>query len=96
MGQYGHIDKISTNKNSFSNKNQKGPSFSTYISFSNDVEAALAILVSVVVIKALNNLVWNQRLIRSCYGTTKYCTFFLKKQECPNRPDCYFLHGLER
>lgn len=38
----------------------------------------------------------NERLIRASYGTTKYCTYFLKKQECPNRPDCYFLHCYER
>lgn len=96
LGQYGRIEKISTNKNSFSNKNQKGPSYSTYITFSNEVEAALAILVSTAFTKALNNLVCNERLVRASYGTTKYCTYFLKKLECPNRPDCYFLHAYDR
>jgi hypothetical protein len=46
LGQYGKIEKISTNRNNFSNKNQKGPSFSTYITFSNNLSAALAILVT--------------------------------------------------
>jgi CCR4-NOT transcription complex subunit 4 len=26
------------------------------------------------------------------YGTTKYCSYFLKKYDCPNLKDCYFLH----
>jgi hypothetical protein len=49
LGQYGKIDKISTNKNNFSNKNQKGPSYSTYITFSNENEAAIAILVNYII-----------------------------------------------
>lgn len=39
---------------------------------------------------------FESRQLKACYGTTKYCTFFLKRQECPNRPDCYFLHEFQR
>ena len=89
LGQYGKIDKISVNKNGFTGKSQKGPSFSVYISFQKDNEAALAIL-------GLNNLVCDGQLVKASYGTTKYCTYFLKKTECPNLPDCYFLHCLDK
>jgi len=36
----------------------------------------------------------NDRTLRTSYGTTKYCTFFLKGQSCPNS-DCLYLHTCE-
>lgn len=33
-----------------------------------------------------------ERPLKISYGTTKYCSHFLKKHECPNIKDCYFLH----
>jgi len=29
--------------------------------------------------------------VKASYGTTKYCTFYLKDQTCPNT-DCLYLH----
>jgi len=33
----------------------------------------------------------DDRMIRASFGTTKYCTFFLKNQNCLNK-DCLYLH----
>lgn len=60
-----------------------------YITFPNELETSLAIL-------ALNGLVQNDQCVMASFGTTKYCTFFLKKMECPNLPQCCFLHCLDR
>lgn len=35
------------------------------------------------------------RSLRCAVGTTKYCSFFLRRQECPN-PHCLYLHELAR
>jgi len=32
-------------------------------------------------------------LLRAAFGTTKYCTYFLKNTACTN-PDCMYLHEL--
>jgi CCR4-NOT transcription complex subunit 4 len=89
LGQYGDLEKISVNRNGFTGKGQKGPSFSVYITYKTEHEASLAIL-------ALNNLMHAGQRIHASFGTTKYCTYFLKKIECPNVPDCYFLHCLDK
>lgn len=31
--------------------------------------------------------------MRASFGTTKYCNFFLKNTECPNK-ECLYLHSL--
>eukprot|EP00493_Phyllostaurus_siculus_P003477 UN03492 len=35
------------------------------------------------------------RSLRCAVGTTKYCSFFLRRQECPN-PHCLYLHEIAR
>jgi len=83
--QYGKIQKIIVNKNNVYNSTAiNGPSYSAYITFSNDFEASVAIL-------AVDQFDIFDRTIRASYGTTKYCTFFLRDQSCPN-PDCLYLH----
>ena len=89
LGQYGELDKLSVVRNGFTGKGQKGPSFSVYITYRTELQASLAIL-------ALNGMVHNERTVRASFGTTKYCTYFLKKMECPNLPNCCFLHCLDR
>ena len=37
----------------------------------------------------------DQRALRCAVGTTKYCSFFLRRQECPN-PNCLYLHEIAR
>jgi len=85
FGQYGKITKIIVNKNNAYNPTSiNGPSYSAYLTFSNDIEASIAIL-------AVDQYEIYDRTIRASYGTTKYCTFFLRDQACPN-PECLYLH----
>ena len=85
LGQYGSIVKIVVNKNKAYNQNNiHGPSYSAYVTFSKPSEASIAIL-------SLDDKVIDNHLIRASFGTTKYCSFFLKGIECTNK-ECLFLH----
>lgn len=44
-------------------------------------------------ILAIDNIEVDDHILRASYGTTKYCTFFLKNCDCPNK-DCLYLHNL--
>mmetsp|Transcript_2155 Transcript_2155/g.1945 ORF Transcript_2155/g.1945 Transcript_2155/m.1945 type:complete len:180 (+) Transcript_2155:504-1043(+) len=85
FGQYGKILKTVVNKgNAYNAGGANGPSYSAYITYSTDIETAVAILAS-------DQYPIHDRVIRASYGTTKYCSYYLKDQNCPNR-DCLFLH----
>ena len=85
FGQYGKIVKIVINKKKAYNQNNPyGPSFSAYVTYSKPTEASIAIL-------SLDDTVVDNHLIRASFGTTKYCSFYLKNMECTNK-DCLFLH----
>ena len=85
LGQYGTIVKIVVNKNKAYNQNSPhGPSYSAYVTFSKPSEASIAIL-------SLDDNVIDNHLIRANFGTTKYCSYFLKGIECNNK-ECLFLH----
>jgi CCR4-NOT transcription complex subunit 4 len=87
FGQYGQILKIIVNKHkAYYGENQKKPSYSAYISYSSPSEAASAIL-------AIDSVTVDDSLIRASFGTTKYCTFFLKNLDCPNK-ECLYMHSL--
>ena len=87
FGQYGSIVKIVVNKNKAYNQNSpNGPSYSAYVTFSKPCEASIAIL-------SLDETMVDNHLVRASFGTTKYCSFFLKGIECTNK-DCLFLHKL--
>jgi len=65
FGQYGKITKIIVNKNNAYNPTSiNGPSYSAYLTFSNDIEASIAIL-------AVDQFEIYDRTIRASYGTTK-------------------------
>ena len=84
LGQYGSIHKIIVNKNGYLKNESNSPTYSSYITYSNEIEASLALL-------SLNNsTLFNQKL-NACYGTNKYCNSFLKGLECNNK-DCFYLH----
>lgn len=86
LGQYGSIHKIIVNKNGYMKNESNFPTYSTYITYSNEIEASLALL-------SLNNsIVFNNKL-NACYGTNKYCNYFLKGVECNNK-DCFYLHEI--
>ena len=85
LGQYGTIIKIVVNKNKAYNQNSPhGPSYSAYVTFSKPCEASIAIL-------SLDDKMIDNHLIRASFGTTKYCSYFLKGIECNNK-ECLFLH----
>lgn len=85
FGQYGTILKIVVNKTkAYNPSGPNGPSYSAYISYSKEQEASVAIL-------AIDNIEVEKHILRASYGTTKYCTFFLKNLDCPNK-DCLYLH----
>ena len=85
LGQYGTIVKTVVNKNkAYNQNNPHGPSYSAYVTFSKPSEASIAIL-------SLDDKMIDNHLIRASFGTTKYCSYFLKGIECNNK-DCLFLH----
>ena len=87
FGQYGTIVKIVVNKSkAYNQNNPNGPSFSAYVTFSKPSEASIAIL-------SLDETMIDNHLVRASFGTTKYCSFFLKGIECTNK-ECLFLHRI--
>ena len=83
LGQYGKIIKIIIiyKINHENNKEE----YSAYITYSNELEAALAIL-------CIDSLLIEGKIIRAFFGTTKYCYYFLNNDKCPNTDNCNFLH----
>ena len=87
LGQYGTIIKIVVNRNKAYNLNSPhGPSYSAYVTYSKPYEASIAIL-------SLDDKLIDNHIIRASFGTTKYCSYFLKGIECTNK-ECLFLHKL--
>ena len=84
LGQYGSIHKIIVNKNGYMKNESNSPTYSSYITYSNEIEASLALL-------SLNNSSFFNQKLNACYGTNKYCNSFLKGIECNNN-DCFYLH----
>ena len=60
--------------------------YSAYITYSNELEAAIAIL-------CIDSLLIEGKIIRAFFGTTKYCNYFLNNEKCPNSDKCLFLHN---
>ena len=44
-------------------------------------------------IQSVNNISIDGRLVKTSLGTTKYCSHFMKNQQCP-KSDCMYLHEL--
>lgn len=64
----------------------QGPSASAYVTYCSNNDALRAI-------QSVNNIMIDGRLIKTSLGTTKYCSHFMKNQQCP-KPDCMYLHEL--
>ena len=87
FGQYGKIIKLVIDKNKAYNSNgPNGPCYRCFITYSSEAESSLAIL-------SLDNCTIDKHEIKANYGTTKYCSNFLKNAICKNK-DCIFLHKL--
>ena len=83
LGQYGTIIKFIMTYKVNPENNKKA--YSAYITYSNKLEAAIAIL-------WIDSLLIEGKIIRAFYGTTKYCNYFLNNKVCPNSDKCGFLH----
>ena len=83
LGQYGKIIKfIMIYK---VNKGNNKEEYSAKITYSNELEAALAIL-------CINSFIFEGKNIRALFGSIKYCNYFLNNKKCPNANKCNFLH----
>ncbi len=85
FGQFGIIKKlvVSTKEEELTKKRSN----SAYITFSNNKEAALAIL-------SIDSTNINGNFVRAFFGTSKYCIHFLNNMECVNKEKCMFIHNL--
>ncbi|OEJ84074.1 General negative regulator of transcription subunit 4 [Hanseniaspora osmophila] len=80
FGQYGRITKIVVNRK----ENGSNQGYGVYVTFSKKEEAYRCI-------SQVDGTYWDGRIIKAAYGTTKYCSSYLRGQSCPN-PNCMFLH----
>lgn len=86
FGVWGKIVKIVVNKRSYVGASSgHQPSSSLYVTYARKEDAARAIQG----IDASTGA--DGRVLRASYGTTKYCTFFLRGAACQN-PGCMYLH----
>jgi hypothetical protein len=85
FGQYGNIVKITITYKINPDNNKK--LYSAYIVYSNESEAALAVL-------CVDSLLIYGKIIRVFFGTNKYCNNFLNNKKCPNVHKCLFIHQL--
>ncbi|KAF4863760.1 General negative regulator of transcription subunit 4 [Colletotrichum siamense] len=84
FGQYGNIQKISiSNRKSQDGQNQ---SLGIYVTFEKKEDAQRCI-------QAVNGSQNGDRVLRAQLGTTKYCSAWLRHEQCTNR-QCMFLHEL--
>ncbi|KAH8689514.1 hypothetical protein BGW36DRAFT_401859 [Talaromyces proteolyticus] len=82
FGQYGEIDKIVVSKAKPGGNPNQG--IGVYVTFARKIDAATCIA-------AVDGSQNGDRLLRAQYGTTKYCSSFLRNEQCNNR-NCTFLH----
>ncbi|KAK3902191.1 hypothetical protein C8A05DRAFT_44337 [Staphylotrichum tortipilum] len=84
FGQYGNILKISiSSRKGTDGQNQ---SLGVYVTFEKKEDAARCI-------QAVNGSHNGDRVLRAQLGTTKYCSAWLRHEQCTNR-QCMFLHEL--
>jgi len=89
FGQYGKILKIVINKrnpppNAPPIAHRNDNAFGVYVTFSKKEEATKCI-------NAIDGTFVDGKPLKAAYGTTKYCSSYLRGQPCPN-PNCMFLH----
>ncbi|GAD95168.1 CCR4-NOT core complex subunit Not4, putative [Paecilomyces variotii No. 5] len=82
FGQYGDIEKIVVSKAKPGGNPNQG--IGVYVTFSRKADAATCIA-------AVDGSANGDRVLRAQYGTTKYCSSFLRNEQCNNR-NCTFLH----
>lgn len=89
FGQYGKIAKIVLNRAQVVvHEDPRRASASAYVTFQHKQDTLACIL-------ALDGFYLDNRSIRASYGTSKYCSAFIKNVRC-NNPECTYLHELGR
>jgi hypothetical protein len=88
FGQYGKLTKVVVNRSSLGgdSSDPRRASSSAYITFQFKEDTLACIL-------ALDGFHLEHRTIRASYGTSKYCSAFMKHVRCSN-PDCTYLHEM--
>ncbi|THC97507.1 hypothetical protein EYZ11_003041 [Aspergillus tanneri] len=82
FGQYGDIEKIVVSKAKPGGNPNQG--IGVYVTYARKADAATCI-------GSVDGSVNGDRVLRAQYGTTKYCSSFLRNEQCHNR-NCTFLH----
>ncbi|KAK9245332.1 hypothetical protein V1506DRAFT_538663 [Lipomyces tetrasporus] len=82
FGQYGKIQKIVVNRRNNGGAGNGG--IGVYVTYYKKEDAAKCIA-------AVDGSMNDGKILRAAYGTTKYCSSYLRNQSCPN-PNCMFLH----
>ncbi|ODV90334.1 hypothetical protein CANCADRAFT_2062 [Tortispora caseinolytica NRRL Y-17796] len=77
FGQYGKIQKLVVSR-------RNGGGIGVYVTYQRKEDAARCIA-------AVDGTINDNKILRAAYGTTKYCSYYLRGQTCPN-PNCMFLH----
>ncbi|KAF9763947.1 CCR4-NOT transcription complex subunit 4 [Nosema granulosis] len=80
FGQFGTIKKVVVNKRT----SVAEGTASAYVTYSTAEEARLCI-------QEVDESLLDGKILKCTYGTTKYCSFFLKGVPCQNN-DCMYLH----
>ncbi|KAG2585143.1 hypothetical protein PVAP13_6KG373500 [Panicum virgatum] len=86
FGQYGKVLKVSVSRPTGPPSQQASANnnISVYITYAKEAEAIRCI-------QAVHNFVLEGKVLRACFGTTKYCHAWLRNLTCGN-PDCLYLH----
>jgi len=84
FGQYGPIKKVVVNSANVHGLPNQIPSVSAYITFRHNEDALECIF-------ALESFILEGSPMKASFGTTKYCSSFLRGVKCSN-PDCLYLH----
>lgn len=84
FGQYGNIQKISISNRKTTDGHT--PALGVYVTFDTKEEAQRCI-------QAVNGSTNSDRVLKAQLGTTKYCSAWLRHEQCGNR-QCMFLHEL--
>ncbi|KAI8142663.1 hypothetical protein BJV82DRAFT_669313 [Fennellomyces sp. T-0311] len=84
--KYGKIAKLVVSKRTTqqTSTTQSSSSVGIYVTYCRKEDAAKAIA-------GINGSTCDNRSVRASYGTTKYCTYYLRHMSCPN-PNCMYLH----
>ncbi|KAG2580108.1 uncharacterized protein LOC120679195 [Panicum virgatum] len=88
FGQYGKVLKVSVSRPTGPPSQQASANnnISVYITYAKEEEAIRCI-------QSVHNFVLEGKVLRACFGTTKYCHAWLRNMTCGN-PDCLYLHDI--